>query len=86
MVAALFVAGGMVQAVHTPLFSLAGDLLGTELSSTGAGILDGWLYVGASLAGVGLGHVFDAYSLASGVWLMAGVAAVCALVAVPIQR
>jgi sugar phosphate permease len=84
--AALFVAGGLIQAVQTPLFSLAGDIMGKELGATGVGIMDGWMYAGASLAGVGLGWVFDTYSLAAGVLLMVGVAVTCGLVAILIRK
>jgi sugar phosphate permease len=72
--------------VHTPLFSLAGDIMGRELSSTASGIMDGWLYVGASLAGIGLGYIFDSYSLFSGVLVMAVVALCCGLLAILIRR
>ena len=86
LAAALFMAGGLIQAIQTPLFSLAGDIMGKELGSTGVGIMDGWMYVGASLSGIGLGYIFDMYGLTVGVLIMGVISIVCGLVSVPIKR
>ena len=83
---ALFISGGMVQAIQTPLFDLPGDILGAELGGTGVGIMDGWMYVGASFAGVFLGWWLDTYGLLSGVSLMAAVSLVSGLAAALIRR
>jgi OPA family glycerol-3-phosphate transporter-like MFS transporter len=84
--AAMFVSGGLIQAVQTPLFDLPGDILGKEMGGTGVGIMDGWMYVGASFAGVFLGWWMDSYGLTSGVMLMAVVSIVSGLLAIPIQK
>ena len=84
--AALFVSGGMIQAVQTPLFTMPADILGKRMGSTGAGIMDGWMYIGASLAGVGLGGILDVHGLTTGVLVMAAAAFVCGLVIIPTQR
>jgi sugar phosphate permease len=84
--AAMFISGGLIQAVQTPLFDLPGDILGKEMGGTGVGIMDGWMYVGASFAGVFLGWWLDSYGLTSGVMLMAIVSIVSGLLAIPIQK
>jgi len=83
---AIFIAGGLIQAIQTPLFDLPGDILGSELGGTGVGILDGWMYIGASFAGVFMGWWLDSYGLVSGIWLMAVVSVASGLVAIPIQK
>ena len=83
---AMFISGGLIQAVQTPLFNLPADILGKEMSGTGVGIMDGWMYVGASFAGVFLGWWMDSYGLTSGVMLMAIVSIVSGLLAIPIQK
>ncbi|MCE5278528.1 MAG: MFS transporter [Planctomycetaceae bacterium] len=83
---AMFLSGGLIQAVQTPLFDLPGDILGKELSGTGVGILDGWMYVGASFAGVFLGWWLDSFGLLAGVTLMAFVSVASGLVIIPIRK
>ncbi len=83
---AMFVSGGLIQAVLTPLFALSGDILGREISGTGVGIMNGWMYVGASFAGVFLGWWLDSYGLTSGIWLMGIVGIVSGLLATLIQK
>ncbi len=83
---AMFVSGGLIQAVQTPLFALPGDILGREISGTGVGIMDGWMYVGASFAGVFMGWWLDSYGLTSGIWLMGIVGIISGLLAIPIQK
>ena len=84
--ATVFVAGGLIQGIHTPLFCLPGDILGQELSGTGAGIMDGWMYVGASLAGFPLGWWLDTYGLSSGIALLGLASLVFGLLAIGIRR
>ena len=84
--AAMFVAGGLIQGIHTPLFCLPGDILGQRLSGTGAGIMDGWMYVGAALAGFPLGWWFDQYGLTAGLALLAVLSLVFGLVAIGVRR
>ena len=84
--AAMFISGGLIQGIQTPLFDLPGDILGKEMGGTGAGIMDGWMYVGASFAGVFLGWWLDSYGLTSGVMLMAIVSVASGLLAIPIQK
>jgi OPA family glycerol-3-phosphate transporter-like MFS transporter len=83
---AMFLSGGLIQAVQTPLFDLPGDILGKELGGTGVGIMDGWMYVGASFAGVFMGWWLDSFSLTAGIMLMAVVSIVSGLLAIPIQK
>ncbi len=61
-------------------------VLGREIGGTGVGIMDGWMYVGASFAGVFMGWWLDSYGLTSGIWLMGVVGIVSGLLAIPIQR
>jgi len=84
--AAIFLSGGLIQGLQTPLFNLPGDILGREMGGTGVGIMDGWMYVGAAFAGVFLGWWLDNYGLVSGVMLMAVVSIVSGLLAIPIQK
>jgi OPA family glycerol-3-phosphate transporter-like MFS transporter len=84
--AAMFLSGGLIQGIQTPLFDLPGDILGKEMGGTGVGIMDGWMYVGASFAGAFLGWWFDQYGLTSGVMLMGIVSLVSGLLAIPIQK
>ncbi len=83
---AMFVSGGLIQGVQAPLFDLPGDILGKELGGTGVGIMDGWMYVGASFAGVFMGWWLDSYGLTSGIWLMGIVGIISGLLAIPIQK
>lgn len=84
--AAMFVAGGMIQGIHTPLFCLPGDILGQRLSGTGAGIMDGWMYVGAALAGFPLGWWFDTHGLTAGIALLGVLSLLFGLLAIGIRR
>jgi OPA family glycerol-3-phosphate transporter-like MFS transporter len=84
--ATVFIAGGLIQGIHTPLFCLPGDILGQELSGTGAGIMDGWMYVGASLAGFPLGWWLDTRGLSSGITLLGVASLVFGLLAIGIRR
>ena len=86
MAASIFLSGGLIQGLQTPLFNLPGDILGREMGGTGVGIMDGWMYVGAAFAGVFLGWWLDSYGLTSGVMLMAVVGVVSGLLAIPIQK
>lgn len=83
---AIFIAGGLIQGVQTPLFDLPGDILGKELGGTGVGIMDGWMYIGASFAGFFMGWWLDSYGLTSGIMLMAVVSVVSGLLAIPIRQ
>ncbi len=83
---AVFVSGGLIQGIHTPLFCLPGDILGQKLSGTGAGIMDGWMYVGAALAGFPLGWWLDTHGLASGIALLGGASIVFGFAAATIRR
>lgn len=83
---AMFVGGGLIQAVQTPLFDLPGDILGRELGGTGAGIMDGWMYFGAALAGFFLGGILDNYGLTAGLTVMAIASVLSGLLAIPIQK
>lgn len=83
---AVFIAGGLIQGMHTPLFCLPGDILGQQHAGTGAGIMDGWMYIGAALAGAPLGWWLDTYGLASGIQLLAVCCLVFGLLAWGIKR
>ncbi len=83
---AMFLSGGLIQALQTPLFNLPGDILGKELSGTGVGIMDGWMYIGAAFAGVFLGWWLDTYGLTSGIMLMAVVNLVSGLFCIIIRK
>ncbi len=83
---AMFLSGGLIQAVQTPLFDLPGDILGRHMSGTGVGIMDGWMYLGAAFAGVFMGWWLDNYGYGSGIQLMGYVGIVSGLIAIPIQK
>ncbi|MHC4983625.1 MAG: MFS transporter [Planctomycetota bacterium] len=80
-----FASGGLIMGVQTPMFDLPGDILGKESGGTGVGILDGWMYVAASLAGYGLGWWLGKFGV-PGMHLLGAVAIVCGLVAIPIRK
>lgn len=84
--ATVFIAGGLIQGIHTPLFCLPGDILGQDLSGTGAGIMDGWMYVGASLAGFPLGWWLDTHGLSSGIALLGIASLAFGLLAIGIRQ
>ena len=86
LLAAMFIGGGLIQAIQTPLFDLPGDILGKDIGGTGAGIMDGWMYVGAAFSGFFLGGVLDNYGLTAGLMLMAVVSLISGLLAIPIQK
>jgi OPA family glycerol-3-phosphate transporter-like MFS transporter len=83
---AMFVGGGLIQAIQTPLFDLPGDILGKEVGGTGAGIMDGWMYVGAAFSGFYLGGILDNYGLTTGLTFMAGASVVSGLLAIAIRK
>ena len=83
---AMFLGGGLIQGAQTPLFNLPGDILGKEMGGTGAGIMDGWLYLGAAFSGFFLGGILDNYGLTQGLVLMAAVSVVSGLLAILIQK
>jgi sugar phosphate permease len=82
----MFISGGLIQAVQSPLFDLPGDILGRAASGTGVGIMDGWMYVGASFAGVFLGWWLDQFGYASGIQLMGIVGIVSGFLAILIRK
>jgi sugar phosphate permease len=84
--AGMFVSGGLIQGIQTPLFDLPGDILGKEMGGTGVGIMDGWMYVGAAFAGVFLGWWLDTYGQLSGIFLMAVVSFVSGLLSIAIRK
>lgn len=84
--AMLFLAGGGVQGVQSPLLNLPGDIMGRRLGGTGNGIACGWSYVGASLTGVALGALFDSYGYMSGLFCLALVSIIGGLVIIPVKR
>ncbi len=86
LLVAMFIGGGLIQAAQTPLFDLPGDILGKELGGTGAGIMDGWLYIGAAFSGAYLGSILDQHGLTHGLTVMAVVSVVSGLLAVLIRR
>lgn len=77
--AAMFIGGGVIQAVQAPLFNIPGDVLGTRLGGTGSGIMNGWGYVGAIFAGVGLGRIIDVSGFMAGIMVLAGICLVGAI-------
>lgn len=86
MIVLLFFAGGLIQGIQTPLFNLPGDVLGRTSASTGSGIMDGWMYAGAILTGVGMGAVIDVFGYAPSFYIMAVVAIFGALIILPVKR
>jgi MFS transporter, OPA family, glycerol-3-phosphate transporter len=84
--AAIFVCGGMIQAMETPLYVLPGQILGKERGATGVGIMGGCMYIGASLSGVFLGWWLDHYSVSSMLILLAYVCVFSSLVSATIRR
>lgn len=81
----LFLSGGLIQGIQSPLFNIPGDLLGRKNASTGAGIMDGWMYVGAILTGFGLGYVIDSVGFTVAFYLMGVVALIGAVVILPLR-
>ncbi|MEG1497536.1 MAG: MFS transporter, partial [Clostridiales bacterium] len=63
--AAIFVGGGIIQALQAPIFNIPGDILGNRLSGTGVGIMNGYGYIGAAFAGVGFGWIIDSFGSAT---------------------
>ena len=86
LIIAMFVGGGLIQAIQTPLFDLPGDILGRELGGTGAGIMDGWMYVGAAFSGFYLGGILDNYGLTTGLTVMAITSVLSGLLIIPIRK
>ena len=84
--ATVFLCGGTIQALETPLYLLPGQILGKQRGATGVGIMNGYMYVGASLSGAFLGWWMDHYSVSSMLLLLAGVCVFSSLVSVTIRR
>jgi OPA family glycerol-3-phosphate transporter-like MFS transporter len=84
--AAIFVCGGTIQAMETPLYVLPGQILGKERGATGVGIMGGCMYVGASASGAFLGWWLDNYSVSSMLLLLAGVCVFSSFVSATIRR
>ena len=83
---AIFVCGGTIQALETPLYVLPGQILGKERGATGVGIMGGCMYVGASASGAFLGWWLDHYSVSSMLLLLAGVCVFSSFVSATIRR
>ncbi|MGN1011807.1 MAG: MFS transporter, partial [Clostridia bacterium] len=58
--AIMFIGGGLIQSICAPIFNVPADILGNRLAGTGVGIMNGFGYLGAALAGVGFGALMDA--------------------------
>ena len=82
----LFLAGGCIQGVQAPIFNLPGDILGSKLGGTGVGIINGWSYIGASFAGGTLGFMMDNFGLTSGIFLMACICLIGAIVMYVVRK
>lgn len=82
----LFISGGCIQGLQAPIFNLPEAILGNNLSATGAGIINGWSYIGASLSGIFLGWLFDNFGFNSGILLMAIVSLIGGLVISFVKR
>ncbi|MBN1853594.1 MAG: hypothetical protein JW829_12755 [Pirellulales bacterium] len=82
----IFICGGTIQALETPLYLLPGQILGKQRGATGVGIMNGYQYVGASLSGFFLGWWQDEFSVGSMLLLLAGVCVLSSLVSVAIRR
>lgn len=82
----LFLAGGLIQGVQTPLFNLPGDILGRTNASTGAGIMDGWMYAGAILTGFAMGYFIDVFGFAASFNVMGVMALIGAVIILPVRR
>jgi MFS transporter, OPA family, glycerol-3-phosphate transporter len=84
--ATIFISGGTIQALETPLYLLPGQILGKERGATGVGIMGGYMYVGASLSGFLLGWWLDQFSISSVLQLLAGVCVFSSFVSMTIRR
>lgn len=84
--ATIFLCGGTIQALETPLYLLPGQILGKRRGATGVGIMNGYMYVGASLSGFFLGWWLDQFSVSSMLLLLAGVCVFSSLVALAVHR
>lgn len=82
----IFICGGTIQGLETPLYMLPGQILGKRRGATGVGIMNGYMYVGASLSGFFLGWWLDAFSVRSMLLLLAGICVLSSLVSVAIRR
>ncbi len=82
----LFLAGGLIKGIQTPLFNLPGDILGRTSASTGAGIMDGWMYVGAILTGFGMGYFVDVFGFTVSFYIMGALALLGAIIILPVRR
>ncbi|NLE37185.1 MAG: MFS transporter [Pirellulaceae bacterium] len=83
---AIFVSGGAIQALETPLYLLPGKILGRERGATGVGIMNGYMYIGASLSCYFLGWWLDHFTISSMLLFLAGVCVLSSLVTVVIRR
>lgn len=82
----LFLAGGCIQGAQSPIFNLPGDILGSRLGGTGVGVVNGWSYMGASLAGAVFGCIMDNFGLTSCIFFMALVSLVGTILVCLIKR
>jgi OPA family glycerol-3-phosphate transporter-like MFS transporter len=86
VVALLFIAGGVNQAIMAPMCCLPGDIFGAQLGGTGNGIMNGVGYVGAIFAGTILGAVMDVSGFMMGIIVLAIMSAVGAGLSFAIRR
>ena len=81
----LFIAGGCIQGIQAPIFNLPSAILGSRLGGTGAGITNGWSYIGASLSGVLLGSFLDSQGFIS-IFLVMSLVSVLGGILVPFAK
>ncbi len=82
----LFLSGGCIQGAQSPIFNLPGDILGSRLGGTGVGIVNGWSYMGASLAGGAFGSIMDNFGLTSCIFFMALISSIGAILVCIIRK
>ncbi|WZL74195.1 MFS transporter [Clostridiaceae bacterium 35-E11] len=82
----LFVSGGCIQGLQAPIFNLPEAILGSRLSGTATGIVNGWSYIGASLSGIFLGWLFDGYGFNMGILFMAIISLIGGMVICLVRR
>lgn len=82
----LFLAGGLIQGIQTPLFNLPGDILGRASAGTGSGIMDGWMYAGAILTGFAMGYFIDVFGFRASFNFIGVVALIGAGLILPVRR
>ena len=71
----MIVSGYMLYLCIGPYFSLPADLLGTEVSGTGIGVLNAMAYVGAGVGTAIVGFLIESHGYTAGFWFMA----ICAI-------